>query len=76
MMKKILFPVGAVLGGIVALALRQAGILSTGFDGRWIAVAAAIGGLLLGHYIDNNRECEQIARELDQDRIRSENERR
>jgi hypothetical protein len=68
----ILFPVGALVGGIIALALKEAGVLSAEFDGRWIAVAIGIGGLLLGHYFDDKRECARIARELDEDRIKYE----
>lgn len=68
--KLILFPVGAIAGGILSLALKQSEILPASFDGRWIAVAFAIGGLIVGHYFDNRRECARIARELEQDCLR------
>jgi hypothetical protein len=72
--KLILFPVGALAGGILAIVLKDSGVLSAGFDGRWIAAALAFGGLILGHYIDNRRECARIVRELGEDRIRFEKE--
>ena len=70
--KLILFPAGVVLGGIIAIALKHVGILSADFDGRWIAAVLAFGGLILGHHIDNKRECARIARELEQDHNRYE----
>lgn len=72
--KLILFPVGALTGGILAIVLKDAGVLSADFNGRWLAVALAFGGLILGHYIDNKRECARIARGLDEDRLRFEKE--
>ena len=74
--KLLLFPGGAVLGGILAVALKEAGLLGAGFDGRWIAVIVAFGGLFLGNHIDNNRESARIAHELERDRIPSETERK
>jgi hypothetical protein len=71
--KLILFPVGGVSGGILALALKQGQLLPEAFDGRWIALGFALGGLVLGHYIDNKRECARIARELEQERIEAPN---
>ena len=70
-LKLLFFPGGAILGGILAIALKQWGILPADFDGRWIAVVFALGGLALGHWIDNKRECARIARELDEDRLRA-----
>jgi len=51
-------------------------LLGVDFNGQWIAVIVAFGGLILGNYIDNNRESARIERELEQDRIRSEKERK
>jgi hypothetical protein len=65
--KIILFPVGAIGGGILAIALKHNEILPKDFDGRWIGVGFAFAGLILGHYIDNKRECIRIARELEQE---------
>jgi hypothetical protein len=73
-MKIILLPVGAICGGILAIALKHIGLLPAYFDGRWIAAGLALAGLILGHYIDNKRECARIDRELEQDRMRSESE--
>lgn len=67
--KIILFPVGAVAGGIFAIALKHWEILSKDFDGRWIGVGVAFSGLILGHYIDNKLECARIARELEAEGI-------
>jgi uncharacterized protein YcfJ len=70
MMKVILFAVGALAGGILGIALSHFEILGASFDGRWVAVAFAIGGLILGNHIDNKREAARIARELNEDRAR------
>jgi len=64
-MKLIFVPVGAIVGGIIALILKQAGVLGADFDGRWFVAGLALVGLVIGHHIDNKRECAQIARELD-----------
>lgn len=67
--KLILFPVGGVSGELLALALKQGQLLPEAFDGLWIAVGFALGGLLLGHYLDKKRESAGIARELEQEGI-------
>jgi len=67
--KLILFPIGAVAGGILAIALKHWEILSKDFDGRWVGVGLACSGLILGHYIDNKRESAYIARELEAEGI-------
>src|SRR5258708_24438096 len=74
--KLLLFPGGADVGGVLAVALKEMRLLSVDFNGQWIAVSVAFGGLILGNYIDNNRESARIERELEQDRIRSEKERK
>jgi hypothetical protein len=67
-MKLIFVPSGFILGWIIALTLKQVGILGGDFDGRWVSIALGLGGLVLGHHIDNKRECAQSARELDEER--------
>lgn len=69
MIKVILFAFGAIAGGILSIVLKDKRILPADFDGRWIGVALAIIGLIVGHHFDNKRECAQIARELEQDSI-------
>lgn len=72
--KLILFLAGSVVGAVLAVVLKEAGLLGADFNGQWIGVIVAFGGLILGNYIDNHRESARIARELEQDRIRSENQ--
>jgi hypothetical protein len=67
-----LFIAGAVLGGILAIVLKHVGVLGDDFNGQWIGVIVAFGGLILGNYIDNNRDAARLARELEQERIHSE----
>jgi hypothetical protein len=72
MFKVILFACGGFIGFILGVALQHNGVLPASFDARWVVVAVAFVGGFIGHYIDNNRESAQIARELEQDRIRAE----
>jgi hypothetical protein len=74
MYKVILFACGGFIGFILGIALQHNELLPAGFDARWVVVALAFVGGFIGHYIDNNRESAQIARELERDRIRSEND--
>lgn len=62
-----LFVAGALAGGILAIVLKHVGVLGDDFNGQWIAVIVAFGGLVLGNYIDNNRDAARIARELEQE---------
>jgi hypothetical protein len=53
--------------GILAIVLKHVGVLSADFNGQWIGVIVAFGGLTLGNYIDNTREAARIALELDRE---------
>lgn len=58
---------GAVAGGILAIVLKHFGVLGADFNGQWIGVIVAFGGLILGNYIDNNRDAARIAREIERE---------
>jgi len=72
MFKVILFACGSLVGFVLGIALTHNSILPASIDARWVVVAVAFIGGLIGHYIDNNRESALIARELEHDRIRAE----
>jgi hypothetical protein len=67
-----LFIAGGVFGGVVAIVYEA--ILPEALRGRWLNAIFALVGLVVGNFIDNNRESKRIARELEQDRIRANEE--
>ena len=67
---------GGFVGFIVAVLLDSYGLLPKDINSRWLNLAFALVGGFIGWQIDNKRELARIARELEQDQIRMEQESR